>query len=418
MQSELITTSKKRPRIRVEIRNPYLRIFSFIGVIFVASNLRSPLTAVGPVMNEIINGLRLSNIEAGLLTAVPLAVFAGLSGAIGQFAIKYKMEKLILISLLILIAGLWTRVMGNNLWLFAGSALVGIGICVSNVLMPAFIKKNFPKKVGVMTGIYSVAMNLSAALAAGLSITIGRWTQSGWQGSLGIWIIPAAVTLMIWLPQLFNSRTPAGSATATSSPHHSIPIFKSRQAWNISIFMGLQSLMYYSLAAWLPAVLIDFGMDTNTAGWALFYFQLAMLPVTFLGPVIASKMKQQSILIWMLSFSMLAGLILIIVFRLQFIYPAVILFGLANGLSFSLSMLFFSLRTEQAHTAIKISGMSQSVGYMIAAFGPPVFGKLYDITGIWNTSFCFLTATVLLMLIFGLHAAKDRSIESDFKNKS
>ena len=81
-------------------------------------------------------------------------------------------------------------------------------------------------------------------------------------------------------------------------------------------------------------------------------------------------------------------------------------------------MLFFSLRTEHAHTAIKISGMSQSVGYMIAAFGPPLFGKLYDITGIWNTSFYFLTAMVLLMLIFGLHAAKDRSIESDFKNKS
>ncbi|SUJ29379.1 Inner membrane transport protein YeaN [Sphingobacterium spiritivorum] len=291
MQSELITTTKKSPRIHVEIRNPYLRIFSFLGVIFVASNLRSPLTAVGPVMNEIINGLRLSNIEAGLLTAVPLAVFAGLSGAIGQFAIKYKMEKLILISLLVLIVGLWARISGNNLWLFTGSALVGIGICVSNVLMPAFIKKNFPEKVGVMTGIYSVAMNLSAALAAGLSISIGRWTQSGWQGSLGIWIIPAAVTLMIWLPQLFNVNASGKPTVATSSENHKIAIFKSRQAWNISIFMGLQSLMYYSLAAWLPAVLIDFGMDNNTAGWALFYFQLAMLPVTFLGPVIASRMK-------------------------------------------------------------------------------------------------------------------------------
>ncbi|QQT25482.1 CynX/NimT family MFS transporter [Sphingobacterium spiritivorum] len=418
MQSELITSSKKRSRIRFEIRNPYLRILSFLGVIFVATNLRSPLSAVGPVMNEIINVLHLSNIEAGLLTAVPLAVFAGLSSAIGQFAIKYKMEKLILISLLVLIVGLWARISGNNLWLFTGSALVGIGICVSNVLMPAFIKKNFPEKVGVMTGIYSVAMNLSAALAAGLSISIGRWTQSGWQGSLGIWIIPAALTLMIWLPQLFNVNASGKPTVATSSENHKIAIFKSRQAWNISIFMGLQSLMYYSIAAWLPAVLMDYGMDTDTAGWVLFYFQLAMLPVTFLGPVIASKMKQQGLLIWILSFSMLAGLILIIVFRLKFIYPAVVLFGLANGLSFSLSMLFFSLRTEHAHTAIQISGMSQSIGYLIAAFGPPVFGKLYDITRIWNASFYFLIITVLLMLIFGLYAAKDRSIESDFKNKN
>lgn len=386
-------------------------VIAAIGIVLIACNLRSPLSSVGPVLNEISTALQLSNISAGFLTAIPLIVFAGLSGIIGKISIKYTMEKLLGIALVFLITGLFLRVSGSVWTLFTGSALIGLGICFGNVLMPGFIKQEFPKKVGMMTGLYSVAMNLTAALAAGFSISIGKWTKMGWKGSLGVWVILAVLTLLVWLPQLLKSLQKEKKEGKEKSGDENL--YHSKQAWNISIFMGLQSLMYYCFTAWLPAVLVTYGMSRENAGWVLSFLQLAMLPVTFLGPVIAARMKNQKILITFLSSCMLVGLLLVVFFKLKFIYLAAILFGVSNGLSFSLAMLFFTLRTQSTSSAITLSGMAQSIGYLLAAFGPPVFGKLFDLTNNWECSFYFLMVSVLFMWYFGFLSGRNKTVEKE-----
>ena len=394
------------------LRSPlYGAYLSVMGIVLIASNLRSPLSSVGPVLNEISSELHLDNISAGFLTAIPLIVFAALSGIIGKVSIKHKMEKLLGFALIFLIVGLFLRVNGSVMSLFIGSALVGLGICVGNVLMPGFIKQEFPNKVGVMTGVYSVAMNLTAALAAGFSIAIGKWTQLGWRGSLGIWLWLAILAFLIWLPQWVKS------AKKVKKGHHItsqvVQLYRSKQAWNISVFMGLQSLLYYCFTAWLPAVLVSYGMGKEDAGWVLSYLQLAMLPVTFIGPVIATKMRNQKVLITFLSACMAVGLLLLVFFKLQFVYVAAILFGISNGLAFGLAMLFFSLRTESASSAISLSGMAQSVGYLLAAFGPPIFGKLFDLTENWYFSFYFLLIVVFLMWYFGYLSGRNKTVETN-----
>ena len=410
IQQDYITGADKK---YTTFQAPFI---SAAGIVLIACNLRSPLSAVGPVLHEISTVLQLSNSAAGLLTAIPLIVFAGLSGTIGNISVKYSMEKLLGMALVFLIIGLFLRVNGSIWTLFTGSALIGLGICFGNVVMPGFIKKEFPKQVGMITGLYSVAMNLTAALAAGFSISIGKWTKLGWKGSLGIWAILAVLALLMWLPQLFRT------IQKENKDKEKVPVnealYRSKQAWNISAFMGLQSLMYYCFTAWLPAVLVTYDMSGESAGWVLSYLQFAMLPVTFIGPVIAVRMKNQKILVTFLSSCMLAGLLLIIFFKREYIYLAAILFGVSNGLAFSLAMLFFSLRTQSSSSAITLSGMAQSAGYLLAAFGPPVFGKLFDLTKNWNYSFYFLTLLVLFMWYFGFLSGRNKTVGKEINKKA
>ncbi len=392
-------------------------IMAGIAVFLVASTLRAPPTAVGPVIEQIKAEFQLSATSAGLLTSIPLFTWAVLSVLVGRYSLRFKMEKVILFSMILLALGLLARVWGNISMLFIGSAIIGIGICVGNVLMPAFVKKVFSAYLGLMTGVYTVAMNIAAAIASGFSIAIGRITGMEWKGALGIWLILTIIAAGIWALQLKNKpRDKKASANARSRHNQSSgpqDIFRSRLAWSISIYMGLQSLLYYSLVAWLPKILMDYGMDNTTSGWVLSYFLLATLPVTFVGPIIAHKMRDQKKLIWIVVALMVVGVALLIAFQEKYAILAAICLGMSNGFAFSLSMLFFSLRTESATTAIQISGMAQSIGYLIAAFGPAIFGWIYDISKNWNYAFYFLLATAGLILILGLIASSNRTIEEE-----
>ncbi len=387
-----------------------LLLINVLVVILVSSNLRSPITSVGPVLNQISRSLHLDNFQSSLLTSIPLLMFASCSVLVSRFSHRFSINRFLLYALVILSFGLFLRVFGSVWTLFTGSVFIGLGICVGNVITPGYIKNNFPKQIGLMTGIFAVAMNLTAALASGYSVSLGEWTGYGWRGSLGIWLVIALLALLVVILELLlnkNSVRQANSSMAKSD----FNMFKSAQAWNISIFMGLQSLVYYSLISWLPAVLNDYGMNGNAPGWILFVIQISMIPITFVGPIIANKMKDQRIMIIFLCILMFASIVMFALLKSQWIYATAILLGLSNGLSFSLSILFFSLRTKSSANAIKISGMAQSVGYLIAAFGPAVFGKLHDWDPSWKYSFAFLGTSVILMFFFGMRAAQRKFVE-------
>jgi CP family cyanate transporter-like MFS transporter len=383
-------------------------LLPFIGILVLAATLRAPITALGPVLTEISNDLQLSNSTAGLLTTIPLTAFALLSIFVGQLSRKFSIEKFILSSIILLLLGLYVRVMGTVTALFLGSAILGIAICIGNVLAPGYIKKIFPNQSGLVIGFYSVAMNLTAALASGLSISIGRTTGLGWKGSLGIWILVGLMCLVLWIPLAIRKSATSKKTETIKSDQN---IFKSSLAWQISIFMGLQSLLYYCLVTWLPMMLQGFGMAKEESGWILFYMQMSMLPVTLLGSIIASKLANQKILVALIGTAMSSSLLLILFFKLHYIYIAAILFGIASGLAFSLSMMFFVLRTKESHMATRVSGMAQSIGYLLAAFGPPIFGSLYQYWKNWDFSLYFLLLIVALLICAGWKAAANRFID-------
>lgn len=382
-----------------------------IGVIiFISANLRAPITAVSPILDEIKSVLKIDNFQASLLTSIPLIVFAACSILVSKAVQKINIRHGIIYSLLILIIGLYIRIYGNVTTLYAGSLLMGLGICIGNVLTPAYIKDIFPHKIGLMTGLFSVSMSLVAAFASGLSIAIGKWSNAGWKGSLGIWIIGGILALFIILADTLKNKTSAQPQTNHVN-HIQFNIFRSKQAWNISIFMGIQSLVYYCLVALLPTLLIDYGMTKTEAGWVFSVLQLAMLPAMLFSPVLATKMNNPKVMIYITSVLYILGISMFIFFKAKYSYISAILIGIAGGFAFSLSILFFSLRSKTMAGTIKISGMAQSIGYLIAAFGPPIFGKLYDVDSTWNYSLYFLFLCIILMTFFGKNATKPLFIE-------
>lgn len=381
----------------------------FLGVIFIASNLRAPLTCIGPVIAEISEEFSLSNSLAGLLTTIPLICFAFLSALVPKVSKTFGMSYVLLCSLIVLTIGLVIRPMDGVVTLFLGAALIGIAITVGNVLMPAYIKVNFPKKVGLMTGLYSASMNLVAALAAGFSIFLGQATQLGWRGSIGVWVVLSIVSILVWLPTL--KKKSLIDSSKIQQVQDTTKIYKSKLAWCVTLFMGLQSLLFYCIAAWLPKVTQSWGMSVVDSGWVLSYVQFAQLPMTFLGAIIASKMPNQKALAISVALLIISGLSGILIWQTQYIIICCILIGLGSGLAFSLCMILFVLRTKSAQQAAKLSAMAQALGYAIAAFGPPIFGGLYDWSGSWNYSFIFLLLAMIVLLIVGYIASADKYID-------
>lgn len=386
-----------------------LRWLLIIGVILVGANLRVPLTSAGALVSFIRDDFGISNALAGAITTLPLIAFALLSPFAPKIANKIGMERTIAISLALLIIGILIRSAGAIELLFTGTLLVGLGIAVGNVLIPGIIKMNFPFKIGLMTGLYAIVMNVFGALGSGLSIPIATSGSFGWRGSLVIWSGLALITLLIWLPQLMKKH----DAKKKINNQKIGGMLRSPLAWKITVFMGAQSLIFYTLITWLPTILTANGYDIHLAGWGVFIFQFASIPFTFIIPVIADRMKNQVMLAFVSSGLILAGIIGLLAGLSELSILWVVFLGIGNGSAFSLSMMFFTLRTKDGYEAAELSGMAQSLGYLLAAVGPVLVGGLQDITGSWTLPLSMMALFAIVMLIMGVASGKNKQVSGN-----
>lgn len=384
---------------------------TIVGIIFIASNLRAPITSVGPLVSLIRDDLQISNTLAGLITTLPLLAFALFSSIVPRLGQKYGMELTILISIIFLTIGIILRSLSGVATLYIGTAVLGLAISISNVLLPSLIKREFPERIGMMTGVYAISMNLLGAIASGISVPIAVGLGFGWQGALGIWGILSFVSILIWLPQI-KGRNWKSSSLYNQETKSNVNLWRSALAWQVSLFMGLQSMIFYVLIAWLPEILMQQGISSNQAGWLLSIMQLALLPFTFIVPVMAGRMSSQRLLVTIMSILLLIGNLGILFGSSNLIVLWIIILGIGGGFAFGLAMMFFSLRTENAQQAAELSGMAQSIGYLLAAIGPTFFGYLHDVTNSWTPPILILVCASVLLFIFGLGAARNQSIGS------
>lgn len=375
------------------------------GIILIAFNLRPALAAVGPLVSAIRADTGLSNTLLGFLTTLPLLAFGVVSMFTSLFTRKWGIELTLAGALLLLMIGTILRIFSPVAALFGGTLLIGIGIAFGNVLLPSLIKRDFPHKSGWMTSLYSSMLGIGATLGAGLSIPLAG--AVGWRWSLGAWAIPVVIAMILWLPQLRYRTLPAHTRSFSSSLKQ---LGSARLAWQVAFFMGLQSLAFYVILAWLPEILQSRGMNAQQAGWMLSLSQGVGVIGTFLIPAWAEKMKSQHALIWGLSaieFISIAGL-MVPAAPLAGLWVALI--GFSLGGSFGLALLFIVLRTGNTETATELSGLAQSIGYLLAAAGPALFGLLYDISKGWTVPLLMLMLVLVAKLIFGLGAARPRQL--------
>ncbi|AWB46202.1 MFS transporter [Paenibacillus sp. CAA11] len=381
-----------------------------LGVILVATTLRAPITSVGPLADTIGAESGISHTMTGMLTTLPLLAFAFFSPLAPRLARRLGMELTMFFGLILLVAGILLRYLPAVWCLFAGTALLGVAIALNNVLLPGLIKREFPHRVGMMTGIYSFSMNALAAVASGISIPLANNPSLGWRGALVSWVALAVLAVLLWLPQLRIKHIPAEAALHGARKQS---LWTAPLAWVITLVMGLQSLTFYVGIAWLPEILQGLGLSAASAGWMLSLMQFASLPFSFILPLIAGRLRSQR------GLALGVGLLFIISYAgLLWGSPSlvglwVVLLGIAGGASFSLVVMLFALRSRTAQQAAELSGMAQSVGYLLAATGPALFGLIHDVTRSWTLPLLALLVTSVLILLFGLKAGKPGYVTSE-----
>ncbi|POZ58402.1 putative transporter YycB [Lysinibacillus sphaericus] len=376
-----------------------------IGVIFLASTLRMPLTVVGPIISFIREDLGISNVLAGFLTTIPLLAFAIVSPFAPIVARKLGLELTLFLSTILLAGGIVLRSLGTTGLLVFGTMIIGVAISFGNVLIPGLLKLKFPYHVGLLMAFFTMSMNLTAGIGAGISYPIAN-AVLGWQGALAIALALVILTIVIWLPQLkFNK--PESTVISTKAR---IPLWKSPVTWAVTGAMGLQSLLFYTTAAWIPEIYIAQGVAADRAGWMFSIMQISQVPMALVVPIIASKMTSQRPLVLMFTAFYIIGFTGVVMEWTSLAVLWMILLGLAGGASFALAMMFFTLRTRTAFQAADLSGFAQSLGYLLAAVGPILFGYLHDLFGGWDIAGWLFVAVTALLFFCSFRASKNEYI--------
>lgn len=387
----------------VEIQNKHTLLM--IGIIFVAFTLRPAITSIGPLTGHIRADIGISNGLAGLLTTLPLIAFGLISPFVPRIAQRFGTAMSVMIGLFILGAGILVRSANSIVLLFTGTIFIGLGIAICNVLLPGIVKQSFPRKVGLLTGIYTLSMGVFAGLAPGLSIPLADSLGLGWKMSLGMWILIIITAIGFWLPQLKGNNT---SLKSPKQKQTTSPIWFSAIAWQVTLFMGLQSMVYFSTTSWLPEILLSRGFDIAIAGWMVTLFQFSGLPANIIIPILADRLPNQKGIALGIGLLCLAGLVgLILTTNPIVIICCIIMLGIALGAAISHGLTLIGLRAANAKQASDLSGMAQSVGYILAAIGPFIMGFLFDLFQTWTIPLALLIVITILYTIAGIGAGRN-----------
>lgn len=361
------------------------------GIALVAVNLRAPYTGVGPLLERIRAEFGLSAAAAGVLVSLPLLAFGVVSPLAAGFARRAGIERTLFGVLVVLTLGIALRFVPSTAALFAGTAILGAAIAVGNVMLPSLVKRDFPGRVTTMTSLYVTAMSFVGALAAGVAVPIANAAPGDWRTALGCWGILTVVALVVWAPQLaYRATRPDAAAEAEVGS-----LLRSPIAWKVTAYMGLQSLAFYVLLSWMPTILQERGFSAADTGWLMFALQGLGVPAGFVVPLFLRFVGSPRLLAVIGTLVCIVGYAGLTVAP-RFAWLWIIIIGPFSGAVFVLALSFISLRTAGARQAAALSGMAQSLGYLLAGAGPILFGFLHDLTGGWMTGLVFLLGMMVL----------------------
>lgn len=378
-----------------------------IGVALAAANLRPAVTSLASVLGDVRASLGVSTAWTSLLTAIPTVCFGVAAFAAPWLGRRLGMARAVGASLAVLTAGLVLRVLDGPWVVLGGTFVACAGIAVSNVLIPVVVKDSFPGKVGLITGVYTAALAAGAAVGAALTPALESVLGS-WRGAVGAWAALSLAALLVWLAGARHGVVTKGQAARPQAPRRSL--FRNPLAWVITVFFGLQSLLAYTVMGWLPQILGDAGVDRTTAGLLLAITMVLGVPVSLMVPPLAARWAGQSGLVVVLGAFSVAGVLGLALAPLAAPGLWAVLIGVGMGGMFPLALVIISLRTASSADTASLSGMAQSVGYLISATGPFAFGVLRGATGTWTVSMLALTAILVLLTTLGALAGRPRTV--------
>lgn len=377
----------------------------FAGVLLFAANLRGPFTAAGPVLEVIQKAFQIGAGQAGLLLTLPVLAFCLVSPVAAPLARRFGLERVLFGALLIMMAGIALRSVGPMWSLYTGTVVLGSGIALGNTLVPSLLKRDFPDGFARLTAIYAITMGLAAAVSS--AIIVPLTLAFDWQVSLGSFIVLPILSALVWWPQLGRSSVPEEDAR---EPAEAAPLWRSPLAWQVTLFFGCTSFNYYAFTAWLPSILVSQGYSQVVAGNMHGVLQLCTaVPGLFL-PLLISKARDQRAIAAGLGLSGLTGVAGLYLMP-DWAMVWVIIYGVGMGGAFIMALTFIGLRTRHSQQTARLSGMTQSFGYMISACGPVTVGFLHDLTQDWLVPFILCGSLCLTVALLGLKAGRARYVD-------
>ncbi len=389
------------------IRTPFGALLLGAALVLMAFNLRIAVTSIGPVLPAVMRTTGLSDAGAAVLTTLPSLCF-GLFGPLGPWlSRRLGIERALLLVLVILAMGTGLRGIANVPALFAGQILAGFSIGIVNVLLPSLVKRDFPKRAALMTGLYTMSLSLGGGIAAAATVPLAHAFGGSWAIALACWAVPAAIAAAIWAPQI---------PRATNGPRHAgfkvTGLWSDSLAWQVTLFMGLNSALAYTMFGWLPNLLQDRGLNATNAGYVLSVSVFGQAAGAFVrantGHLLARPTCDQRCRLRVLH-RRPDGLLL----RAALVGVDLVGRGrIAQGGVFAIAVMLILLRAADSHIAAHLSSMVQGVGYLIASLGPFIAGLLHGWSGNWNGVALFCIAISAASALCGIGAGRDRHVRA------
>ena len=377
-----------------------------VAVILTALNLRPAVTSVAPLLGDMRTDIGVSATWAGLLTTVPALCFAAAGLAAPRLSTRIGLGRTISAAMIALTVGLALRVVGGAHLVIGATLVACAGIALVNVLIPVVIKGSFPTRVGLMTGIYTAALQgggaLGSAVTPGLEEPLG-----GWRSALAVWALVAFAAFAVWVPATRRHRRAWQPRTAPAAPRRSL--LRNPLAWTVTLFFGSQAFMAYIVMGWLPEVFIDNGVDKVDAGLLVGLTSLVGVPVALVVAPLAARRPGQSGAIVGLGALGLAGTVGLMVAPAAQPVLWSVLIGIGMG-AFSMALTVIALRARTAEDTAALSGMAQGFGYLIAGAGPFLFGLLHDLAHGWTVPWLMFLVVYLVQIGAGFLAGRPRYV--------
>lgn len=376
-----------------------------VAVVLTALNLRPAITSVGPLLADMRGSMGASATWAGVLTTMPGLCFAAAGLAAPQLSRRLGLGRAISVALIVLTVGLTVRVLDGPYVVLGGTLVATAGIALINVLIPVVIKGSFPAQIGLMTGIYTAALQGGGALGSALTPVLDD-ALGGWRAALGSWAVVAALALALWL---LGARSIARARPVEAGGGTGRSLLSSRLAWTITVFFGCQSFLAYIVMGWLPEVFIDHGVSKTNAGLLVGLVSVLAVPISLTVAPLAARRPSQSGWIVGLGVIGFAGMVGLLVAPDASPVLWSVLVGLGMSV-FSLALAVIALRARTPDDTARLSGMVQGFGYLLAGVGPFLFGLLHDVTGGWTAPWLMVLAVYLVQMVTGALAGRHRYV--------
>jgi CP family cyanate transporter-like MFS transporter len=382
-------------------------IAALLSLVFISLAIRPPVASIGPLVEELVRTEFLSLFQVSLMTSLPIVCFG-----IGAFASpalvkRFTLNKAMMFVLVVMAIAMATRLIGGFPALITSTMLIGFAIAIANVLIPTIVREQFPTRIELITGVYVTLLAISASFAAAIAVPSSEWL-GGWRGALAVWIIPAVLAIVFWVP-LFRSKSVGKITSVATHAEERKAVIRSSLTWGIVFFFGLQSGGFYSILNWFPSLLIDRGMSAVDAGSLLGLTTFVGVPSGFIASLIFRKFKSLSFIAVVMTSLTLTGLLMIWLTP-DLLVLACIITGFGFAATFPLSLTLIGSRASTSTQTTQLSALAQGWGYLISAAATFVFGLLRDLTGTWDASLILVSVLTFIQLFAGAVAGRNRRI--------